>query len=163
MTEFETLIGEELAAARADAAERVRQQHSLSEKGLGSLLIANGGALIGLFTFVGNAVGKEAAISFDLTLIWASFWAFSAGVALTLSAYLLAFLSQDRFYFQSMHEAERWQRSLAAGVADQDVDAERRANSLGMKFYNGGIVCAAIAIFAFMIGCGLALAGVLPA
>ena len=153
---------EDLAATRADAMERVRQQHSLSEKGLGALMIANGGALIGLFTFIGNAAGK-AAIHFDLAMIWAAFWLFCVGVGATLAAYLMAFLSQDRFYFQAMHEAERLRRTLAAGAIDRDNTLELRANRQGLRFYLAAIICAAAGIVSFLIGCGLSLAGVLPA
>ena len=145
---------EDLAATRADAMERVRQQHSLSEKGLG--------ALIGLFTFIGNAAGK-AAIHFDLAMIWAAFWLFCVGVGATLAAYLMAFLSQDRFYFQAMHEAERLRRTLAAGAIDRDNTLELRANRQGLRFYLAAIICAAAGIVSFLIGCGLSLAGVLPA
>ncbi|WP_179045700.1 hypothetical protein [Sphingobium lactosutens] len=163
MATLETRTLEDLGASRADAAERVRQQHSLSEKGLGALMVANGGALIGLFTFVGNATGKAGSLHFNLPMIWAAFWLFCVGIGMTLASYLMAFLSQDRFYFQSMHEVERLRRTLAADIVDRDTAKEELANQQGMNFYKCAIICAGIAIVSFMIGCGLALGGVLPA
>src|SRR3546814_9846485 len=49
----------DLAAARAEAAERVRNQMTLAEKSLSALMVANGGALIGMFTFIGNIAVKS--------------------------------------------------------------------------------------------------------
>lgn len=162
MSTVEERTLEDLAASRADAAERVRNQQSFAEKGLGALTVANGGALIGLFTFIGNAVGKHTAIRFDLSHLWLAFGAFCVGVALTLIAYLLAFWSQVHFYRQAMHEVERFHRSLAFPDRAVDQTAENKANSSGQKAYGVAFFAALLALAAFVAGCGLALAGVLP-
>lgn len=163
MDKFREAHFEQLSAARRDAEQRVSHQLTLSEKGLGAIMVANGGALIGLFTFIGNVVSKPTAIHFDLRFIWCAFACFCIGVSATLLAFLCAFLSQDRFYFQSNAEIERHRRTLAVGEVDIDVSAETAANVAGMRFYYGGVFCALIAFISFTVGCGFALAGVLPA
>src|SRR3546814_20929790 len=86
---------------------------TLAEKSLSALMVANGGALIGMFTFIGNiAVKSPNSMTFNAGLIWGGFSAFCAGVVLALIAHVAAFPSQDQFYRQSIHEVWRHQRSL---------------------------------------------------
>src|SRR3546814_12395598 len=77
----------DLAAARAEAAERVRNQMTLAEKSLSALMVANGGALIGMFTFIGNiAVKSPNSMTFNAGLIRGGFSAFCEVVVLALIA-----------------------------------------------------------------------------
>lgn len=62
----------------------------LALTGFRSLLIANGGAMIALLTFVGN-YGENLVVE---TGLWWSFSFFAAGLACGLAAMLLAYLSQ---------------------------------------------------------------------
>ena len=55
------VLEQELAAATSDAADRVRNQVAIAQELLRSLLLANGGAIVALFTFVGNLLTKTPA------------------------------------------------------------------------------------------------------
>lgn len=153
----------DLAAARAESVDRIRHQMTLAEKSLSALMVANGGALIGMFTFIGNVAAKSPdSMMFNVGLIWGGFSAFCVGVALALIAHLGAFLSQDRFYQVSMLEVWRHQRSLLNDVEHLDRADELRFHAQGGMIYYGSLVLSILSILAFMIGCGFSLAGVLP-
>lgn len=150
-------------ASLADAAERVRIQASLAERLLNGLLIAHGGANIGLFTFVGNLAGKpETALRLNTGPIWLSFSLFVLGLALSLAAYLFAFLSQDHYYRQAMAEAERFERAILTGEAQSAGESEVAHNAAGLSYYRGGIGIAVMSIILFTAGGGCALLGLLP-
>ena len=151
------IVERDLAAAITEGQERIRIQAVLAQKLLAALLLANGGALIALFTFIGNS-----AVVIRAGLLWAGFGAFVLGLVLALAAFVLAFLSQDRFYLTCHHEAERHRASLRAGIVQEDNSAEREAIAQGLRFYAVGVAIAVGSIVAFALGSGLALAGVLP-
>lgn len=150
-------------ASLADAAERVRIQASLAERLLNGLLIAHGGAIIGLFTFVGNMAGKsETPLRMSVVPIWLSFSLFVLGLALSLAAYLFAFLSQDRYYRQAMDEAERFERAIRTGEAQTAGECEVAQNAAGHSYYRCGLGIAVASITLFAAGGGCALLGLLP-
>ncbi|BBD01834.1 hypothetical protein YGS_C1P3089 [Sphingobium sp. YG1] len=131
---------------------------------MAALMVANGGALIGLFTFIGNVVGKSnAKLNFDTTLLWSAFACFAGGVAMVLTTHLFAFLSQVNFYNQAAHEMWRHQRTLANDAVESDNSAEFRSYTLGTRMMVIGISTLLLALLCFVIGSGIALAGVLPA
>ncbi|MEV4934609.1 hypothetical protein [Sphingobium sp. LSP13-1-1.1] len=151
------------SSALTDAADRIRFQASLAEKFLNAMLIAHGGAIIGLFTFVGNVSSKgDGPLVLGIRSIWAAFACFVLGLALTLAAYLLAFLSQHHFYRQSLHEAERIDRALAMDEPQIDRTKERQSNAAGFRHYSRGLIVAAVSVTLFLLGGGLALFGLLP-
>jgi len=153
----------DLQAARDEVVERLRNQMSFAEKSLAALLLAHGGALIGLFTFIGNVVGKaDAPLKFNTSSLWGGFVCFSLGVAMVLVAHLFAFFSQLAFYNQAAQEMWRHQRTLGSGVVNGEMSKE-------LSLYNQGNTHMKIAIFVlcgslllFIGGSGLSLAGVLP-
>lgn len=152
----------DLAAARADAAERVKAQLTIADAAMKALMLANGGAMIALFTFIGNLVAKSSpALAFNTDRLWVAFSCFVVGLTAVLLCYVCAFVSQDRFYSQAMAEVERqqgaWQRSLAT----MPDERERKLNRQGARAYAIGLTLALVAIVAFMTGCGFALSGVL--
>lgn len=151
-------------AAYADAAERVRFQASFAEKLLNALMIANGGAIIGLFTFLGNLIGKQGSpIHVSVVPIWAAFVCFVLGLALTLAAHIMAFLSQQMFYFQAMEEVDRFDRAIVMDEPQMDRSAEIAHNSSGNRHYARGMAMAGVGIILFVAGCASALIGLLPA
>lgn len=152
----------DLAAARADAAERVKAQLTIADATMKALMLANGGAMIALFTFIGNLVAKTSgAIPFNTGRLWIAFACFVIGLTLALLCHVCAFLSQDRFFNQAMVEVWRqqdaWQRSMHTMPNEREV----RFYKQGMTAYVGGIVLAFCSIIGFMLGCGFALSGVL--
>lgn len=119
-------------------------------------MLANGGALVALFTLVGGA----GAIHFDMPLLKWAFGAFAVGLGLTLAAHMLAFLSQDRFLDASRLNAQRYRDAIVTGRI-VPVD-ERVASTLmaGQRFYRFGLGVFVAAVIAFVAGCLLALLAV---
>lgn len=150
-------------AAYADAAERVRFQATFAEKLLNSLLLAHGGAIVGLFTFIGNVLRRpDFPVTFDTAFLWAAFGAFTLGALLALAAYAFAFMAQHHFYAQALEEAMRMERALLTDAAQVDRSAERKLNRRGFRYYWTGMMMIVVSLILFAIGGGLALAGVLP-
>ncbi|CAD7336088.1 hypothetical protein FIM10_04115 [Sphingomonadales bacterium 56] len=149
--------------AYADAEQRVRFQASFAEKMLNALMVANGGAIVGLFTFIGNLVGKKGSpIVFSVTPLWVAFALFVLGLGLTLAAHLFAFLSQQMFYYQAIAEAERFERGLMTDEPEADRSKEEAHNRSGGRHYMTGLGLAFFSILFFVVGCGSALFGLLP-
>jgi hypothetical protein len=145
------------AAQTAEAAERVKHQILLVDRGLQGMLLINGGALVALFTLIGS----NAHLRLVPLFVWSSFGAFAAGILLSLLANLGAFISQGQYHATAQFtawEAQRVMQDLPSGYADQAASAYR----FGRQAEIAGIVAALLALVAFVAGCGLALAGVLP-
>lgn len=150
-------------AAYVDAGDRIRFQATFAEKLLNALLVANGGAIIGLFTFVGNLIGKAASpIRLAPSALWIAFACFVLGLSLALAAHIFAFLSQQEFYYQAMEEIAHRERALIQDEPQVDRTRERRFNEMGARRYAHGILVAAGSIILFVIGCGAALYGLIP-
>lgn len=153
---------QDYAVARADAAERVKNQMSIADATMKALLLANGGAMIALFTFIGNLLAKSSrAIPFDSGRLWVGFFCFVAGLVAALLVHAFAFLSQDRFYNQAMIESWRHQRTWLDGQLAEPGDRELQVASQGQTFYGIAFVLAIVSIILFAVGCGFALSGVL--
>lgn len=151
------------ADAMADAAERVRFQESLAAKLLNALLIAHGGGIVALFTFVGGLMARaDAPIQLRPGAIWAGFACFVGGLTLALAAYICAFLSQHHFYMQAVEEAKRAERALFMDMPQIDRTAERMSNAAGYRHYHRGLAAIGLSVTLFLAGGGLALAGLLP-
>ncbi len=154
----------DLQAAREELVERLRNQMTFAEKALAAMMLANGGALIALFTFIGNTVGKsDAPLKFSTSYLWGGFALFSLGVALVLVTHLFAFFSQFNFYNQAGEELWRHQRTLRTNVFDTDTSAEEAENRRGNTHLSWGIATLICSLVCFLGGAGLSLAGVLPA
>ncbi|WP_294189085.1 hypothetical protein [uncultured Sphingomonas sp.] len=137
------------AAARADATMK-------------ALLLVNGGAMIALFTFVGNVMTRSAGQpAFEPGNLRWSFGAFVVGLVLALLTHALAFLSQQEALYASAKEAWRHQRIMAAGewedLAANELQHFRRFTTL----YAAAFGLALLSVTAFTLGCWFALNGVL--
>lgn len=153
---------QEYNVAKADASDRVKNQMSIADATMKALLLANGGAMVALFTFVGNLVAKSSkVVPFDPTRLWAGFACFVVGLVAALLVHAFAFLSQDRFYNQSMIEAWRQQTSMLTQVRSTPGEKELGMYRQGMAFYGIAFFIALISIALFAVGCGFALSGVL--
>lgn len=155
------MIANDIEFARADAMERVKAQLALADAAIKSLILANGGAMVALFTFIGSMTAKPGAMSFGAGNIWYAFASFVGGLVMALLCYICAFVSQDRFYNQSMREVWRHQDGLDVGVVTQPSPTERRLNRAGMTAYAFGLLFALASTVAFAAGSGFALGGVL--
>jgi len=146
------------AAHAADAAERVKIQASIADRALQSLMLANGGAMVALFTFAGNlAKTATPSVHFDGGHLKLAFGFFVAGLALALFAHMFAFASQDRFHHVSAHEAKRAQDSILAGAAVVDQAEAKKAFRQGSSAYLFGLATFAASALAFVGGSGIAL------
>ena len=155
------IAADDLAAARADAAERVKFQVSIADTTMKALILVNGGAVIALFTFLGNLIGRGGSASFDTAPIWSAFACFIGGLVAALLCHVAAFLSQDRFFNQAMHEVWRTQEAAFTGEPNEPTKAERRLNCQGGWFYIAGVLLAILSALAFSAGSWFALTGLL--
>ncbi|MGF7152581.1 hypothetical protein [Novosphingobium gossypii] len=154
----------DLKNAQVDTVDRLKNQMTFAEKALAAIMLANGGALIAMFTFIGNTVGKsEAPLRLNATFLWAAFTCFAMGVVLSLVAHIFAFLSQLAFYNQSAQEMWRHRRSLTTGVVDRDMTRELAFFQRGNRYVNIGVLIIIGSLVCFVFGAGWSLAGVLPA
>lgn len=143
-------------ALTAEAAERLRFQVGFAEQALKGLMLVNGGAVIALYTVIGNS----GPMSLDAGNLWAAFGCFVAGLVLTLLACLGAFASQSYFYASAQHEAWNEQaRMLTGRLGGYD---HRSPYRLGYWAQIAGVGSAVLSVAAFALGAGLALSGVLP-
>ncbi len=153
---------QDYAAARAEATDRIKNQMSIADATMKALLLANGGAMVALFTFVGNLIAKSTAKPlFDSAALWTAFACFVGGLVAALLTHAFAFLSQERFYYQSMQEAWRNQTMVLTGEPLDHTKLELRAYRFGHIAYCVAFVLAIASVTCFAIGCASALRGVL--
>lgn len=141
----------------ADVADRLKLQGELAQAIFRGLTLVNGGAIIALFTFVGNSEHE-----FDATRIWWAFGSFVAGLALTLLAVMAAFRSQSCYMKSSQYEAwdnqRAWLDLPPRKDGGNDYRKEYRLGEIAEYVAIGAVACGLIA---FVIGSGFALTGVL--
>ena len=85
-----------------DAQLRLQYQHEYTLAGLKALILINGGAIIGLLTYAGNANSRLPAGQLEGSFGW-----YVAGLALGVFAYIAAYLSQGEFMHFSTLQAQR--------------------------------------------------------
>lgn len=107
MNEVQQLVAD-IASIRSESIERVRTQASLAEIGFRSIILANGGGIVGLLTLIGNGGHAQP------DLIMGGFASLLLGMFLALASLVLGFLSQKNFYEQAMAEQRRSGLALAA-------------------------------------------------
>src|SRR3954471_9041 len=78
--------------AKADTLERLKFQADFAKVAWQSLSLVNGGAIVALFTFIGNAKP-----TLDQHLIWIGFECFAFGLAINIASVLCGFMSQAYF------------------------------------------------------------------
>lgn len=147
--------------ARAEVLERIKIQASIADAALKSVILVNGGAIIALFTFIGN-VGTKGVIRVETGALWTAFAIFIGGLVSALVAHLFAFLSQERFYRGSMMEIWRAQRVIHDGERPTGhTEDELREHGNGQACLMIGVVLAMLSIACFTVGSWFALSGVL--
>ena len=139
----------------SEAAERLKHQVALVERGLQSLMLVNGGALVALFALIGSS----ARLAIHPRYLWAAFAFFALGLVFTMLAHLGAFLSQGFYAQATMVQLWDAQREMHGLAPTRDPAGPHRK---GRHAELGGIVAALLALRGFVIGCGLAFVGVLP-
>ncbi|WP_145201413.1 hypothetical protein [Sphingobium sp. B2] len=146
-------IEQEFASQDAEATARLSYSIGFAQSGLQALTLINGGALVALFSFVASA----SAVTFDLAALWWAFGFFAAGLVFNILAYLGAHLAQDRYYIVAQYCAWNAQDEMADADASHDPMPPYRAGSIAQM---AAMLCAILALAAFIAGCGFALSGV---
>ncbi len=137
------------------AANRFRSAADFARLGLQSALIANGGALVAMLTFLGNTELDVGGCG-----LWIGFGSFTLGLLAALVATLLAYRTQsaygrqeaagsDKIYFHLLRD----EKHRAQEEAEED-----RQMAIGRGWEIGGVIAYAFTLFFFMVG---AVAGVL--
>lgn len=130
-----------------EAMERLRFTVTYAQQGLNASLLANGGALIALFTLI--APHRE--LGADL---WPSGVAFAAALALTLLAWLFATISQDRYYAASQQQS--WNLADRA-MGKEPTHNDMKHYTLGTRFMYGAYGCVILSFVGFITGSLLTL------
>ncbi len=160
---FARMAAEDHTSARAEALERLKFQNGIADAAMKALMLANGGALVALFTFIGNLMARSVStrIAFASTQLWTAFALFVAGLIAALLCHICAFMSQDRLFNQTMREAWRTQDAAIRKVPTSIGEPEVKLFRQGSAFYLSGIVLSLVSVVCFAAGCGFALSGVL--
>jgi hypothetical protein len=140
--------------AKADLLERLKFQGTFSETAWRSLTLVNGGAIVALFTFIGNAKP-----SIEESLLWWGFGCFVLGLALNNLSIMGGFFAQAYFMKSSISDAWNKQAEMH-GLAPQHATqyaSEMRTGERWEVFAIGGCV---LSLVAFIAGAALSLAAV---
>jgi hypothetical protein len=140
--------------AKADVLERLKFQATFAEIAWRSLTLVNGGAIVALFTFIGNA---RPAI--DHSLIWVGFGCFAAGLVSNILSIMAGFFAQA-FYMKSTTSAA-WNKQLEMhGYEPQYAEVQVGEQRAGDRWEWTAIITAVASLLAFVAGAACALQGV---
>lgn len=132
-----------------DATDRLRFQQEFSVAGFKTLILINGGAVIALLTYAGNAKGTVEAAS----LQW-SFGGYIVGLVTAVLAYLAAYAGQAHLM---RHSASAALAEMGAQELDQGVqDRRERRSNLCIGF---AIALCVLSLLGFVVGSVGALRG----
>lgn len=135
---------------RDDAAARLQYQHEYTLAGLKTLIWINGGAIIGLLTYAGNASDRVAADQFGAAFTW-----YVGGLASAVLAYLTAYSSQASFMQDSTLRSFR-----LLGIKAQTKKTEEDYQKAGTRAVIAGVVLAILSLVGFGVGSSFALRAV---
>jgi hypothetical protein len=146
---------------KQESVDRLKYQIEYSQGLIRALTLANGGAIVALFTFIGN-LDADGAMAYKSIWIWWAFAAFSAGLTSIILSSFGAFFSQYWYMMSTINEMWMKQVQMLGGVPNPEFQAncfkdhKRGTWALGL-----GIVAACVSLASFVAGSGLALKGVL--
>ena len=152
-------------AYTAERADRLKYEVKFVEMVFKALFLANGGAMIALFSLVG-AIGHQgiSSLSFAPHRLWWAFCAFSVALAATLITGVCVYFTQ--MFFARATAYQQWiaqSEMLGAAPKEEWRVALPKFAAVGDRFINAAIVLVAISLIGFIAGCAWALASVLPA
>jgi hypothetical protein len=150
------IVANELPLRAADMEARHQAQRQLGLAAYRGLMITNGGAIVALFTFVGNNPQI-----FDSHRVWWGFSLFVAGIALVLAATLLAYFAEG-YYSEDQFQQVWWAYATLHDLDPQVYDDKcRRARRIGDIFHRSSLGCAVCSLLSFVGGAAFVLGGVL--
>ncbi len=136
-----------------DVQSRLQYQVDFAQTSLRGLMLINGGAIVALFTFIGNTSAQ-----YDGTWIWRAFGFFVAALAATVLAGMGGFVSQALYMHTSIVEMWNFQDRMHGRPGERDL---KRTHFWGNVAEFGAIGVAFVALVLFIIGAWCALSGVL--
>jgi len=151
-------LREQLAAKEGDrrwheASDRLKMANEYAHGGLKGLFLANGGAIVALLTFIGNAKLQQA----DAAALQCSFTLFSLGLGLVLAAYIAGYVSHAYSMQAALNQAA--QEDGIAHRTGESFDSSTPDNKAG-RAECFGIVLAALALALFVSGAFVALGAI---
>lgn len=150
-----------LEVAKTELQDRLRIQVGFAEKALAALVLANGGAIVGMFTLIGNLAGKSGAhLTLNTGRLWLAFCLFVAGLTCTLLAHLAAFLSQGFYLHVASLELEMRSSRYVTGEEPTELRLEKHRHGLFAEW--AGVSAALAGLALFVAGSAVALSAVLP-
>ena len=143
---------------KTEEAQRLGFQHEFAQAALKSAVLVNGGAIVALFTFLGN---DKAAVNPEW--LFRSFGCFAFALACGLAAYLGAFLSQA-FYMNMVAYRATESRNAMANLPNEEGHHEKkkREESRGNVSIIFGIGASVLSLVGFVGGSLCALLGLVP-
>lgn len=136
--------------------ERSKSVMDFALLGLRSLIFVNGGALVGLVTFIGNFGAAE-----DNSGVILGFTLFVFGLFFAFLAVLLSYLAQQHFFWSEAHECDREAREMF-GLDATEVRTELVGEwKVGTRYQSSAIVMALLSAIVFVIGALTALQNIL--
>ena len=132
-----------------ETSERLRFSTEYAQSGLKGLFLANGAAIVGLLTFVGNAK-----VVVEPVALWWSFVWFSLGLTCVLGAYLAAYWSQELLMNASFGE---FCKAESAAYETGQVYNFTRYEKNGQRAVKVGLSLAIVALVFFVAGAFVAL------
>lgn len=140
----------EHAAAKEEALERFRSQQGLAEAAFRTLVFANGGAIVALFTLIGS--NASIARTADSPVLWGAFASFAAGLAVTVAALICGYFMQVNYANATV--SQMWNKSLEIAGQRAQNDPDREI-ARGSKWELAAIILTVAGLAAFIGGSAL--------
>lgn len=141
---------------QAEVAARLQFQFEYAQSALKTLVLVNGGAIIGLFTFIGNDKA-----TFEWSGLKCAFASLVIALFLSMFAYFGAFFSQANYMnLASFHALAS--RNAAGGLPQEEGqrDSEIKYRRHGNMFLGLGVALAFASLGAFALGSWFALSAI---
>ncbi len=148
----------EYEARSAEVKLRIENQVKKLEALFKNLTLINGGAIIALFTLLGNL--EKSKLALDTSLLWWAFAAFSGGLIFTTVASGMSFQAQYHLSIRAKRQA--WNEQAAMFGLDAEHDALSPFER-GKRYMAAMWVASLMAMVAFVVGAASAMGAVLPA
>lgn len=152
--EHEREIGRmDYEASIKEASDRLRFQHEIGLAAVRSVLLANGGAVVALLTFIGN---KEA--NFDAADLSRAFTFFSLGIGASLLSMWSSYVGQE--WLSNMRTSIAWnyQQDMRGKPRSNEFEKERTAGWRLMLVSSAFVLTG---VGSFIAGAFTALRGIL--
>jgi len=132
--------------------EMRQSAHETAHATLKALMILNGGAVIGIITFLGNyADAEKAGLKLDFADIKGAIAIYLAGLSAGVLAFLLGYIGQDCGHASRHEEAAATYASMRDGV-DADRSGIRKYYIATSILLGSAIVSCVIALVCFVAG-----------